>query len=357
MKRHFWSALFLLSYVFASGCTVGSTYSENNQNANNANNANNTNNTNNVNNTNNNTNDPSDVIKGNWRVTAVDTVVDTVDGTALLTLTNNPQPVTLAGGGQVTLAVIGNFQFNKLGAAGADLTAILFMPVNNLLNRVPEAPPSSSVTVTAGTGATEVVLGVPDGGETVTWRATRTGDNLELVYESTTATDPYAGPSRFTLVRVGETPSVFATAGTLDNVSIRDTNGNPATLSTDVWTMLADGYYYREGSSWTASPLGIYSWHTLWTYANDDQGADVVGTLDVPRPGYLFDDGLGTLRFYFYAFDGTGTDRAVTLHATVSSLLNIHAFTVTACVDSASAGVDLACSGREFPTTFDIEVE
>ena len=173
---------------------------------------------------------------------------------------------------------MGNFQFNKLSAAGADLTPILFMPVNNLLNRVPEAPASVSVTVAEGTSAGEVVMTMPDGVETLTFRATRTLDALEIVFESTTSADPYAGPTRYALARVGETPSVFATAGTMDNVNLQDTNGSPATLSSDAWTMLADGYYYQEGSSWSASALGIFSWHTLWTYAIDDQGATIEGT-------------------------------------------------------------------------------
>ncbi len=344
MQRHFWSALFLLSFVAAAGCTVGSSYSQNNAN-----------NVNNVNNVNNNTNDPTDVVKGYWRVTAIDTIIDTVDGTQLMTLTNNAQQVTLPGGGVVTLSVVGNFLFNKLTADTADLTAPMFMPVNNLLNRVPESPAASGVTVTAGTTATEVVLAMQESGNTVTYRATRNLDSMEIVFESTTSPDPFTSPTRYLLARVGDAPAVFAAAGVLDNLAILDTNGSNATLATDTWTLLADGYYYQEGSDWTSSTLGIFSWHNVWTYAVDDQGATVEGTLDVTRAGYLWDDGLGTLRFYFYGYDGAGTERAVTLHTAITSVVNVHSFTVSSCTDSASANADLSCTGREFPVSFDIE--
>ncbi|PKN47612.1 MAG: hypothetical protein CVU59_02250 [Deltaproteobacteria bacterium HGW-Deltaproteobacteria-17] len=288
-------------------------------------------------------------------MTAVDTIIDTVDGTQMMTLTNNPQQVTLAGGGVVTLSVVGNFLFNKLSASTADVTAPIFMPVNDLINRVPEAPAATGMTVTAGATATEVVLAMQSGGNTETYRATRTLDSMEIVFESTTSTEPFTSPTRYLLTRVGDTPAVFATAGDLDNVTILDTNGSNVTLATDTWTLLADGYYYQEGSDWTTTTLGVFSWHNLWSYAVDDLGTTVEGTVDVTRAGYLWDDGLGTLRFYFYGFDGTGTERAVTLYTTITSVVNVHSFTVSACIDSTSGSPDLACSGREFPLSFDIE--
>ncbi len=334
---------------------MGNYYSQNNaNNTTNTNNTNHTTSTNNTNNPNNTQNVPADGVEGYWHLTSVEMPMELEGGVQSITLTNEPQEFTLAGGAVVRLSAVGSFMFNKLTATTADLTPVMFMLVDDMLNQLPAAPSAASLTLAAGNSDTEAVISQQDSGNTLTHRATRSGSTLTLTFESTTSPDPYAGPTRYVLAYVGDGPSVFATQGDVDNFNLVDTNGSGVTLERDAWTLLADGYYYQDTSTWTSTAMGFFTWHQVWTYASDEQGTLVEGTLDNTKPGYLWDDGAGTLRFYFYAFDGTGTTRAVTWYASISSAANIHAFTVSSCRDSASAAADKACSGREFPTSFDI---
>lgn len=349
MHKFLWIPL--MSWLTVAACTVGSSYSQNN--TNNTNNTNNINNTNNTNNTNNNSG-PSDIVNGYWRLTSADVPMELEDGPQSITLTNTPQVFTLSGGAVANLSVVGYFMFNKLTPTTADLTPVMFMLFDDMLNQLPSAPSATSITLSAGNSADEVVISSISGTDTVTFRAVKSGTTLTITFESTTSQDPYTGPTRYVLSYVADSPTLFATQGNIDNFNLVDTNNADATLTRDSWTLLADGYYYQDTSTWTSTAMGFFTWHQIWTYASDDQGTMVEGTLDNNKVGYLWNDGAGTLRFYFYAFDGNGSTRAVTWYTSVNSAANIHAFTVSTCRDSTSSQTDFACTGREFPLSFDI---
>lgn len=332
----------LLSLFFTVGCTVGEKFSENSNNTNNqTNNTNNINNTNNTNNINNiNPEIPTSYVKGFWRLTEADLIMDTVSGSSTVTLTETPTHIVLEDASEVDYAVHGKMQFVETGdTAGTMYAFFAWLNGKFLMTQDHEVISLSS---TLSYDGTEVTMSFtdPESSEDITFIVDRTDTTVELTF-----VDPgdstYTGPVRLLYTYVGSAAVRPVPNGAFTDETLEQTDESSVSLTTDTWTLMLDGNYRQTASTYSGGDLGIFDWTHTWNRSAD--GNTLSGTESAARAGFVSEVSSGTVHFYFSAFEDGNADRRVTFETSVSANGSDYTFTVNNCYDNDNTDTDNPC--------------
>ncbi|MBU1219185.1 hypothetical protein KKF34_19065 [Myxococcota bacterium] len=332
----------LLSLFFAVSCTVGEKFSENNNNTNNnTNNTNNTNTSNNTNNVNNiNPDIPTTYVKGFWRLTEADVIMDTVTGTSTVTLSENPTHIVLEDASEVDYSVHGKMQFIDTGdTAGTMYAFFAWIDGKFIMSQDNDVISLPSTMTYDGTEVT-ITFNDAESSEDVTFIVERTDTTVELTF-----VDPgdsaYAGPVRLLYNYVGTGAVRPVPNGAFTDETIEQSDESSVSLTTDTWTLMLDGNYRQTASTYSGGDLGVFEWTHTWNRSAD--GTTLSGTESAAREGFVSAVSSSTVNFYFSAFEDGNTDRRVTFETSLSVTGSDYTFTVNDCYDNDNTDTDNPC--------------